>query len=175
MLSSPPNTAAPIAIRISNVAKRYAGLQVLDGMDLQVQQGEFFALVGMNGAGKTTCIKSLLDFINIDAGSLEIFGVHYRETRAREQLAFLPERFLPPYYLSGRDFLDYMGRLHGCITGEDERRDMCRKLDLDPGALAKSVRAYSKGMAQKLGLAACFLSGKDLFVLDEPGARSAIA
>ena len=105
MLSSPPNTAAPIAIRISNVAKRYAGLQVLDGMDLQVQQGEFFALVGMNGAGKTTCIKSLLDFINIDAGSLEIFGVHYRETRAREQLAFLPERFLPPYYLSVRDFL----------------------------------------------------------------------
>ncbi len=168
MLSTPPNTAAPIAIRISDVAKRYAGLQVLDGMDLQVQQGEFFALVGMNGAGKTTCIKSLLDFTNIDAGSLEIFGVHYRETRAREQLAFLPERFLPPYYLSGRDFLDYMGRLHGCITGEDERRDMCRKLDLDPGALAKSVRAYSKGMAQKLGLAACFLSGKDLFVLDEP-------
>jgi len=122
----------------------------------------------VNGAGKTTCIKGLLDFTSIDAGSVEIFGVHHRETRARARLAFLPERFLPPYYLSGRDFLDYMGRLHGCITGEDERRDMCERLDLDPGALAKSVREYSKGMAQKLGLAACFLSGKDLFVLDEP-------
>ncbi len=168
MSPSPANTTTQIAIRICKVAKRYAGLQVLDGMDLQVQQGEFFALVGMNGAGKTTCIKSLLDFTNVDAGSLEIFGVRHRETRAREHLAFLPERFLPPYYLSGQDFLDYMGRLHGCVSGEDERRDMCSKLDLDPGALAKSVRAYSKGMAQKLGLVACFLSGKDLFVLDEP-------
>ena len=168
MPPSPPNTATPIAIRVSNVAKRYSGLQVLDGMDLEVQQGEFFGLVGVNGAGKTTSIKCLLDFTSIDAGSFEIFGVPHRQTRARERLAFLPERFLPPYYLSGRDFLDYMGRLHGCIIGEDERREMCEKLDLAPGALAKSVREYSKGMAQKLGLAACFLSGKDLFVLDEP-------
>ncbi len=168
MPPSPPTTATPIAIRISDVAKRYSRLQVLDGVDLEVGEGEFFGLVGVNGAGKTTCIKGLLDFTSIDAGSFEIFGVSHRETRSRERLAFLPERFLPPYYLSGRDFLDYMGRLHGRVTGEDERRDMCERLDLDPGALAKSVREYSKGMAQKLGLAACFLSGKDLFVLDEP-------
>ncbi len=168
MSPSSSSTATPVAIRVSDVAKRYARLQVLDGMDLEVEQGEFFGLVGVNGAGKTTCIKGLLDFTNIDSGSFEIFGVSHRETRARERLAFLPERFLPPYYLSGRDFLDYMGRLHGRATGEDERRDMCERLDLDPGVLAKPVREYSKGMAQKLGLAACFLSGKDLFVLDEP-------
>jgi len=162
------SNATPIAIRISKVAKRYAHLQVLDGVDLEVRQGEFFGLVGVNGAGKTTCIKGLLDFTSIDTGSVEIFGVHHRETRARAQLAFLPERFLPPYYLSGRDFLGYMGRLHGRITDDQERRAMCEKLDLDPAALTKSVREYSKGMAQKLGLAASFLSGKDLFVLDEP-------
>jgi ABC-2 type transport system ATP-binding protein len=133
-----------------------------------VERGEFFGLVGVNGAGKTTCIKGLLDFTNIDAGSVEIFGVPHTETRAREPLAFLPERFLPPYYLSGRDFLDYMARLHGRIASDEERRDMCGRLDLDTDALAKSVRDYSKGMAQKLGLAACFLSGKELFVLDEP-------
>ena len=168
MLLSPPSSAASPAIRISNVAKRYARLQVLDGLDLEVDRGEFFGLVGVNGAGKTTCIKGLLDFTSIDAGSVEIFGVPHRETRAREQLAFLPERFLPPYYLSGRDFLDYMARLHGRSSTESERHDMCSKLDLDTDALAKSVRDYSKGMAQKLGLAACFLSGKELFVLDEP-------
>ncbi len=168
MPTSPQSSATPTAIRISDVSKRYARLQVLDGMDLQVEQGEFFGLVGVNGAGKTTCIKGLLDFTSIDGGSFEIFGIHHRETRAREQLAFLPERFLPPYYLSGGDFLDYMGRLHGCITSDIERRGMCEKLDLDPEALTKSVREYSKGMAQKLGLAACFLSGKNMFVLDEP-------
>ena len=156
------------AILISSVAKRYARLQVLDGMDLEIGRGEFFGLVGVNGAGKTTCIKGLLDFTSIDAGRFEIFGVPHRETRAREPLAFLPERFLPPYYLSGRDFLDYMGRLHGSQTDDGTRRAMCERLDLDPEALAKPVREYSKGMAQKLGLAACFLSGKELFVLDEP-------
>jgi ABC-2 type transport system ATP-binding protein len=166
--TSSPSAAATIAIRISGVAKRYGHLQVLDGVDLDVERGEFFGLVGVNGAGKTTCIKGLLDFTGIDGGGFEIFGIPHRETRARDGLAFLPERFLPPYYLSGGDFLDYMGRLHGCISDEDTRRDMCERLDLDPAALSKSVREYSKGMAQKLGLAACFLSGKDLFVLDEP-------
>ncbi|NIP48352.1 MAG: ATP-binding cassette domain-containing protein [Gammaproteobacteria bacterium] len=165
---SPPRAAAPSAIRIAKVAKRYSRLQVLDGLDLEVGRGEFFGLVGVNGVGKTTCIKGLLDFTNIDAGSVEIFGVPHRETRARRHLAFLPERFLPPYYLSGRDFLDYMGRLHGRPCGEDERLEMCARLDLDAAALAKPVRDYSKGMAQKLGLAACFLSGKELLVLDEP-------
>jgi ABC-2 type transport system ATP-binding protein len=109
-----------------------------------------------------------MDFTSVDAGSFEIFGVPHRETRARAPLAFLPERFLPPYYLSGRDFLDYMGRLHGCISDEAQRRGMCESLDLDPDVLTKSVREYSKGMAQKLGLTASFLSGKDLYVLDEP-------
>lgn len=165
---SPQSTGTPAAIRISKLAKRYSRLQVLECLDLEVQRGEFFGLVGVNGAGKTTCIKGVLDFAHIDAGSIEIFGVPHRETRARESLAFLPERFLPPYYLSGRDFLDYMGRLHGRTATQDERRDMCERLDLDTRALAKPVRDYSKGMAQKLGLAACFLSGKELFVLDEP-------
>jgi ABC-2 type transport system ATP-binding protein len=168
MPQSLQSTASPIAIRISNVSKRYARLQVLDGLELEMPSGEFFGLVGVNGAGKTTCIKGLLDFTNIDSGNVDIFGVPHRETRAREHLAFLPERFLPPYYLSGRDFLDYMARLHGHLSTEDERREMCARLDLDVDALAKSVRDYSKGMAQKLGLAACFLSGKELFVLDEP-------
>ena len=165
---SPQSTSSQSAIKISKVAKRYARLQVLDGMDLQVQRGEFFGLVGINGAGKTTCIKAVLDFTHIDAGSIEIFGIQHRETRAREHLAFLPERFLPPYYLSGQDFLNYMGRLHGRMATRDERSHMCARLDLDAGALTKPVRDYSKGMAQKLGLAACFLSGKELFILDEP-------
>ncbi len=168
MPESPQSSASTVAVELSKVAKRSARQQVLDGLSLRVERGEFFGLVGVNGAGKTTCIKSVLDFTNIDAGSVEIFGVQHRETRAREQLAFLPERFLPPYYLSGQDFLDYMGRLHGRVATQAERRDMCGKLDLDTDALAKSVRDYSKGMAQKLGLAACFLSGKELFVLDEP-------
>jgi len=167
-MPSPPSAEAPKAIVLRDVVKRYGRETALDGVCLDVAAGESFGLVGMNGAGKTTCIKGMLDFVDIDAGTIEIFGRAHRDTAARAGLAFLPERFLPPYYLTGRDFLNYMDRLHGIVSREDERERICAALDLDPGALSKPVREYSKGMAQKLGLAACFASGKALFVLDEP-------
>ena len=72
------------------------------------RSGEFFGLVGVNGAGKTTLLKCLLDFCDIDGGSIEIFGTPHHLTAARKRLAFLPERFNPPYYLTGEDFIRYM-------------------------------------------------------------------
>ena len=131
-------------------------------------QGQSFGLAGMNGAGKTTLIKCLLDFCASDAGRIEIFGVSHRLTVSRSRLAFLPELFQPPYYLTGRDFLRYMLKLQGVIYDERAAADMLQALDLDLSALTKPVRAFSKGMTQKLGLAACFLSRKDLYILDEP-------
>ena len=156
------------ALHFRNVTKRYPRQLALSDLNLSVHAGEFFGLVGVNGAGKTTLIKSLLDFCDIDSGSVEIFGIDHRQSQARARLAYLPERFLPPYYLTGRDFLQFMARLHRVAMDEAQMMQMLATLDLDVSALAKPVRDYSKGMAQKLGLAACFLSGKDLLVLDEP-------
>ena len=156
------------AIEFNQVVKKYKHTSIIDGLDLVVNEGEFIGLVGVNGAGKTTLIKSLLDFCDINAGEIKIFSVNNRLPQARQHLVFLPERFLPPYYLTGRDFMDYMSRLHGVSLSVEKINEMFSILDLDESALSKSVREYSKGMAQKLGLAACFLSGKKLFVLDEP-------
>ena len=156
------------ALRFERVFKQYGRVPVLDGLSLEIAPGEFFGLVGVNGAGKTTCIKALLDFIDIDSGSIDVFGVKHDHTGARARLAFLPERFLPPYYLRGRDFLNYYARLQGEPFAPERVRTMCEALDLDPSALSKSVRIYSKGMSQKLGLVATLMSGKELLVLDEP-------
>ena len=156
------------ALQFDKVVKSYARQRVLNDVSFNVDAGEFFGLVGVNGAGKTSLIKSLLDFSAIDSGAIQIFGVDHRLPAARARLAYLPERFLPPHYLKGRDFLQYMARLHGGAFHEARVAQMFATLDLDETALTKSVRDYSKGMAQKLGLAACFLSGKDVFVLDEP-------
>ena len=170
-----PPCAAPCArrgtaaaLRLDRVSKRYGRRLVLDRLSFEVAAGESVALIGMNGAGKTTCIKGLLDLCELDSGTVEIFGIPHTETRARAGLAFLPERFLPPYYLGGRDFLRYMARLYGTPYREDRVRELCAALDLDPAALARPARDYSKGMAQKLGLAASFLSARALLVLDEP-------
>jgi ABC-2 type transport system ATP-binding protein len=156
------------ALQFQGVSKAFAGIGALDDFTLSVNAGECFGLVGANGAGKTTLIKCLLDFCEPDAGTIAIFGVPHRQTVSRARLAYLPERFNPPYYLTGRDFLQYMSRMHKVAYEQSAAESLLNELDLDPAALAKPVRVYSKGMNQKLGLAACMLSRKDLYVLDEP-------
>ena len=155
-------------IEFSAVAKSYAGQAVLDTVNFQVEAGQCYALVGVNGAGKTTCIKALLDFVALDAGHIRICGNDHTRPGARRPLVFLPERFLPPYHLSGGEFLRYMSCLHGQPRPVQAFEQALIELDLDPAVLTRPAREYSKGMAQKLGLVACLSSGKDLFVLDEP-------
>jgi len=158
----------PSALRFQRLTKHYGAARVLRDIDLEIGSGEFFGLVGMNGAGKTTLIKCLLDFCAVDGGTIEIFGTSHRLTEARKRLAFLPERFMPPYYLTGKDFLKYMLKLQALPYRQDEVEAMLHALDLETAALTRAVRSYSKGMTQKLGLAASFLASKDLYVLDEP-------
>jgi len=146
------------AIVVEGLVKRFGRATALDGVDLDVARGEAFGLAGLNGAGKTTLIKCLLDFCSVDSGRIRILGVDHRQPRARAPLAFLPERFIPPYYLRGRDFLRYMLTLHGVPYRPAQAEAMLAALDLDLSALVKPVRAFSKGMTQKLGLAACLLT-----------------
>ena len=157
-----------IALRFSGVAKNYGRAGVLHDVSFEVARGEFFGLVGVNGAGKTTLLKCMLDFCSTDRGNIEIFDTPHRLTAARNRLAFLPERFNPPYYLTGEDFIKYVLEMQTAGYDRSAAERTLRALDLDLAALSLPVRAYSKGMTQKLGLAACFLSGKDLYVLDEP-------
>jgi ABC-2 type transport system ATP-binding protein len=159
---------AQSAVRFDQVRKSYGRQAVLQGIDLDIAAGMTFGLVGINGAGKTTLIKCLLDFCHLDSGRIEIFGSRHTASRSRARLAFLPERFMPPYFLTGRDFLSYMLTLDQRAAGEEKVRAMFAALDLDASALDKPVRSYSKGMTQKLGLAACLLAEPDLLILDEP-------
>ncbi len=156
------------AIRCAGLGKAYGSVPALTGVDLTVRTGEIFGLVGENGAGKTTLIKCLLDFCEIGQGSVEIHGVPNEMVRSRAILAYLPERFNPPHYLTGEDFLRYMAHLHGQRYVAAAVAATIQRLDLAAEALRRPARAYSKGMAQKLALAACLLSGKRLFILDEP-------
>lgn len=156
------------ALHFEKVAKSFGDVAALSDFTLEVERGEFFGLVGVNGAGKTTLIKCLLDFCETDGGAIEIFGVAHRITAARARVAFLPERFNPPHYLTGRDFLQYMLKLYRRPYDDVQVAHMFGALDLELSALDHAARTYSKGMTQKLGLAACLLSGKDLYVLDEP-------
>jgi len=156
------------AVRIGALVKRYGKVAALGGVDLEVAAGEGFALVGANGAGKTTLIHCLLDLAARDAGAIEIFGLAAENPAARRRLAYLPERFAPPHYLRGAEFLRAMLELAGERHQPERAAQLLDELELEQDALARPVRSLSKGMTQKLGLAACFLVPRDLYVLDEP-------
>src|SRR4249920_3051362 len=133
---------SPPALHCAHLSKRYGSALALNDFSLAVGAGQTFGLVGMNGAGKTTLLKCLLDFSEPDSGKIEIFGVSNRLTRSRSRLAFLPERFNPPFYLTGKDFLHYMLQLQEVGYRDEDAKRMFLALDLDLAALAKPVRAF---------------------------------
>ncbi len=168
MPASPAETGSAPALRAQGLRKRFGRNAALAGVDLEVPAGAALGMVGANGAGKTTFIKCALDLCGFDSGSVEIFGQPSTEPRARARIAYLPERFVPPYYLLGREFLEMTLALAGAGYSRQRAEALAAELELDPAALARPVRQLSKGMMQKLGLAGCFLAERDLYVLDEP-------
>ena len=156
------------AVRIGALGKRYGNVAALGGVDLEVAAGEGFGLVGANGAGKTTLIRCLLDLAAYETGAIEIFGIAAANPAARRRLAYLPERFNPPHYLRGAEFLRVMLALAGERYDAARAGQLLDELELERDALARPVRGLSKGMTQKLGLASCLLMPRELYLLDEP-------
>ena len=156
------------AIQIQGLTKQRGSKVVFSGVTLELSDGEILGLVGANGAGKTTLIKCLLDLDTPDSGKITIFGRQHDRASAREALAYLPENFRPPAHLKGKEFLDYMCRLHGNVPDPKRTGEILEILDMEPDELEQRTLRLSNGAAQKLGLAACLLSGKKLLILDEP-------
>ncbi len=156
------------ALRVRALRKRYAKFEALHAVDLDVGAGEAFGLVGANGAGKTTFIKCVLALAACDGGTIEIFGIAAQNPAARRRLAYLPERFNPPYYLRAREFIAMMFELAGARYDAARVSALLAELELEARVLEQPVRQLSKGTTQKLGLAGCFAVPRDLYVLDEP-------
>jgi len=158
----------PAAIEIHGLCTRYGRSEVLHGVTLTVQAGETLGLIGLNGAGKTTLLKSILMLAAPAAGSVRLFGAAHEAPASRARLAYLPERFQPPGHLTGHDFLRLSLAFHCLKANAAAAAALAAELDLDPLALRRPVRSYSKGMAQKLGLLATLLTDRPLLILDEP-------
>lgn len=156
------------ALQYAGVSKTFGRQAALSNIDLSIEAGVGTALVGVNGAGKSTLLRVTLDLIGIDSGQISIFGVSHRQPRARIPIAYLPERFVPPHYVTGREFLQTLLSLHEARFDSELALTECTALELDLQALDRPVREYSKGMIQKLGLVACVLAQRKLLLLDEP-------
>lgn len=155
-------------IEFIDVSSAHAGRPVLRDVALTVPDGGLFGLVGANGAGKSTLLKCLLDFIRPDRGCIRIDGIDATRFDARAKVAFLPERFQPPTYLTGEEFLRHMGQLRGQQQDPTRLASLAELLDLPMTVLKQPVHRYSKGMTQKLGLLVAVGGEAAWYVLDEP-------
>lgn len=157
------------ALDVLAVTKHFGRARTaLSAVSLTVAAGECVAIAGINGAGKTTLLKCLLDFARPDAGTIRIHGVDSRRPEARRALAWLPERFLPSPHLTGRETLAMLAGLQGQTWSALRIDAALAELEFPRDALDRRTRLYSKGMMQKLGLAAAVLQDKPMLVLDEP-------
>lgn len=155
-------------LTVQDIHKSYGSNKVLEGVSFSLMPGEIFGLIGLNGVGKTTLIKIILDLIDHDNGVAKVFDITADKIEARAHLSYLPEKFQPSRYLKGYEYLDLVLSYYGRKLDEQVARDFAVALDLDPTVLSQRVGSYSKGMGQKLGLVGAFMVNSQLYILDEP-------
>ncbi|MDM4015786.1 ABC transporter ATP-binding protein [Roseiconus lacunae] len=144
-------------------------INAVRGVSLQAYPGEVFGLLGPNGAGKTTLIKMLLGVVQPSAGNATLFGQAIGSAAARRRVGYLPESLRVDRHHTARSALRYYGRMSRMDAGEIQKRsDELLSLVGLLGRDRESVKRFSKGMYQRLGLAQALLHDPDLLVLDEP-------
>jgi ABC-2 type transport system ATP-binding protein len=141
----------------------------LNALDLTIQQGEIFGLLGPNGSGKTTTIKLLLGLLFPSSGEGYVFGEPASKVEKNEKVGYLPEESYLYRFLNAEETLDFYGRLFK-IPADVRRERAARLIDIVGLSADKKriLREYSKGMRQRIGLAQALINDPQLVILDEP-------
>lgn len=154
-----------------DLRKDYGGIAALQDLNLRVEAGEIFCLLGANGAGKTTTISLFLNFLEPTGGRAVVDGipVHEEPQRARRLLGYVPEQVTLYGNLTGLENLAYFAAL-GCRERPTEAalRGILKRTGFPSDAMSRWVRTYSKGMRQKVGIAVALAKQAKGLLLDEP-------
>ncbi len=157
-----------MVLEARGLTKRYgSGVVALDGVDLEVGEGELVGLLGPNGAGKSTLVKICCGLVRPSGGSATVVGAPAGSPAARAALGYLAELFRFPGWASPDEVLELHQRLSGSDGGAHERGELLELVGL-ADARGRSVEAMSKGMQQRLGLAQALIGRPALLLLDEP-------
>jgi ABC-2 type transport system ATP-binding protein len=157
------------AIRVQGMEKSYKDLHVLRGVDFEVAPGSIFALLGSNGAGKTTIVKILSTLLKADAGSAVVdgFDVATESLRVRESISLTGQFAAVDEILSGRENLVLVAKLRHLKNPGEIADELLTQFSLiDAGA--RKVAAYSGGMRRRLDIAMSLIGQPKVIFLDEP-------
>lgn len=167
------------AIVAKKIGKNFYNNAVLSNLNMNVNEGDIYGLIGLNGIGKTTLIKLLLSIATPDCGDIEIFGqqitnqkrkgnLSNNANKIRKKICYLPEKFIPSNELTGREVIEMLAKFHRENISRSELKRWCDKFHFDFEDLKRKIKNYSKGMVQKVGLISTFATKSKLYILDEP-------
>lgn len=159
-------------IQINNVSKSYDGKNnVIDGMNLQINDGEIFGFLGPNGAGKTTTIKMITGILNIDKGDILIDGISItsRPVEAKQKFGVVPDSPDMFLKLKGSEYLNFIADIYQVNTENRTKRikELVTRFDMQ-NCLENKIQTYSHGMRQKIVIIASLLSDPKNWIIDEP-------
>ncbi|WP_457032700.1 ABC transporter ATP-binding protein [Kitasatospora sp. P5_F3] len=156
------------AIELGALTKYYGRTVGIEQLAITVRRGEVFGLLGPNGAGKTTVLRCLAGLLRPTSGQVRVLGLDplADHLRLAPALGYLPGELRLYPELTGRQTLDLLADLQRAPT--PRQAELCHRLGLSDAVLARTVREYSRGMKQKLGLVQAFQHDPELAVLDEP-------
>ncbi|MCY3942080.1 MAG: ABC transporter ATP-binding protein [Gammaproteobacteria bacterium] len=159
-------------LQATKLTKNYGDIEALKGLDMTVEGGDIYCLLGANGAGKTTTISLFLNFIRPDGGTATVCGLDVAEQplETKKLLAYIPEQVMLYGNLTALENLRYFSQLGGHDYSQDEYRDFLRRVGLEEEAVDRRVKTYSKGMRQKVGVAIALAKQARALLLDEPTA-----
>lgn len=157
-------------LEAKNLTKTYGNKVAVDQLNLTIEPGDIFCLLGANGAGKTTTINLFLNFIVPTEGEVAIKGINVVEKplETKKHLAYIPENLMLYPNLSGLENLEYFSGLAGKKFGKEELINFLQEAGLQDNAHKTRVSKYSKGMRQKVGIAIALAKNAEVLLLDEP-------
>ncbi|HYD42460.1 MAG TPA: ABC transporter ATP-binding protein [Anaeromyxobacter sp.] len=162
-----------LAIEARGLEKRYGGrlgrraAQALAGVELRVERGAAFGFIGPNGAGKTTFVKALLGIVRPTGGAVRLLEGDPQDPRIRARVGYLPERLRLAPAWTPLEVLESVARMKGVAHGRAAALALLDEVGM-AGAARRRVGAFSKGMKQRVGLAAALVGAPELLLLDEP-------
>jgi ABC-2 type transport system ATP-binding protein len=168
----PQNNVIVETRKLTKVYRDFWGRQkktALRALNMEVRQGEIFGLLGPNGSGKTTTIKLLLGLLYPTEGEAFVFGQPAADVAKNERIGYLPEESYLYRFLNAEETLDFYGRLFNLPPSrrETKAQELIEKVGLKADR-KRTLREYSKGMRQRIGLAQALINDPDLVILDEP-------
>ncbi|NQW48428.1 MAG: ABC transporter ATP-binding protein [Planctomycetes bacterium] len=166
---------APIDIACAGVTKTFCDfwmrprVRAVENVNLEVRRGQIYGLLGPNGSGKSTTIKMLLGLLQPTSGRIAVLGKRPKDVQIKKSIGYLPEESYLYRFLSGRETLDYYGRLFRLERkARRERIDMLLEMVGLEAVQDRPVGEYSKGMQRRIGLAQSLINDPQLLILDEP-------